>query len=452
MSTLVVTSGGRTRPLAAEETSRLGKWRVSTFWVMLLGYVGYYLCRGNLSAAFPQLSEAFGYSNTDLGLIAGWSTLAYAVGKFVNGPLADRFGGRRIFLLGMGGAIVANIVFAMSSSLVSFIVVWCVCRYFLSMGWGGIAKTIGAWYPPHRHGTVMGLVSINFQFGGVAAALFAGFLVAQGIGWQGLFVYPAMVLSVIWIWSYLASREAPRAVVEGAHYEVSESEPHHQIAQFSKDGESPRVTQILKTLFRLSIFRHLLVFSLLTTMLRSVFITWITKFLVDIGMMNVDAQVRTAAIATLGVLGTVLLGWYTDRFARDGDRARAMWIMLSGLGFCLLSVAFLADTGPSAHVPIVVLLALSSFCLLGPYSMSSGCITLDISGSEGAGSCTGMIDGVGYIGASLATLGAGVLSDSMGWSQVFLILSLFAFVATGSAYMMSRDYRRALVHRGAAYP
>lgn len=446
MSTLKVRHGVETRALTSGEQARLSRWRVSTFWVMLLGYIGYYLCRGNLMAAFPQLSVAFGYSNTDLGLIAGWSTLAYAIGKFINGPLADTFGGRRIFLVGMTGAIVANVVFAFSSGLTVFIVVWCGCRFFLSMGWGGIAKTIGAWYPPHRYGTIMGLLSINFQFGVVAAALFAGFLISQGVGWQGLFLYPAAVLTVIWVWSYFASREAPDEVIEGAQYQVEQSEPYHQIAQFSEPGEKPGVKQILKTLFGLSIFRHLLIFSLVTTMLRSVFITWITKFLVDIGMGNVDAQIRTAVIAGLGVLGTVLLGWYTDKYAKDGDRARAMWIMLSGLGFCLLAVAFLTNVGEQAHIPIVILLALSSFCLLGPYSMSSGCITLDITGSEGAGSCTGMIDGVGYIGAALATAGAGMVSDSMGWGYVFEILAMLAFIATGSAYLMSRDYRKELIH------
>ena len=33
--------------------------------------------------------------------------------------------------------------------------------------------------------------------------------------------------------------------------------------------------------------------------------------------------------------------------------------------------------------------------------MSSGCLTLDIAGAKGAGSCTGIIDGLGYIGGLL---------------------------------------------------
>ena len=55
--------------------------------VMLFGYVGYYLCRQNISAAFPLLNKEFGFSNTQLGQLALLSEIAYATGKFINGPL-----------------------------------------------------------------------------------------------------------------------------------------------------------------------------------------------------------------------------------------------------------------------------------------------------------------------------------------------------------------------------
>ena len=56
--------GGSKVALPETDTARLARWRISTFWVMLVGYVGYYICRGNLSAAFPLLEQEFGYSNT----------------------------------------------------------------------------------------------------------------------------------------------------------------------------------------------------------------------------------------------------------------------------------------------------------------------------------------------------------------------------------------------------
>jgi len=427
-------------PLAQNEQQRLLRWRTSTFWVMLLGYVGYYICRGNLSAAFPLLEQEFGYSNTQLGLIASMSEMAYAAGKFVNGPLADRIGGRLIFLVGMAGAIFWNLIFSISASLMAFVIVWCCCRYFLSMGWGGLTKTIGNWYPSDRNGTVMGLISINFQFGGVAATLFAGFLVAQGVGWQGVFVYPAMVLTAILVWSIFASKAKPEDVIPGAKV-TSDDSLKSQIVDYAGE-EKPSVTTIFKSLFSMSIFRQLVVFSFLTTLLRSVFLFWTPKFLFDIGLGASTAILQSAIFPLLGVLGTLFIGWYTDHHASNGDRARMMWIMLSVLIISLVMISILSAAEEPNFNLILVFLGSCGFFLLGPYSMSSGCLTLDIAGAKGAGTCTGILDGMGYIGGAIAAFAAGALSDYLGWSQVFQVLAGFAVISTISAWLMSREFQK----------
>ena len=432
--------GNQKTLVSSEENTRLLYWRTSTFWVMLIGYVGYYICRGNLAAAFPLLTQEFGYSNTQLGLIASLSEMAYAAGKFINGPLADKIGGRKIFLIGMAGAIFFNIIFAISASLTAFVIVWCFCRYFLSMGWGGLTKTIGNWYPRERNGTVMGLISVNFQFGGVVATLFAGFLVAMGVPWQGVFIYPAMVLTLILLWSYFTSRSSPSDVVPGARPIEGETSKE-QIADYG-DEEQPPVSTIMKTLLRLPIYRQLLVFSFLTTLLRSVFLFWTPKFLFDIGLGASSAILRSAIFPLLGVAGTLFIGWYTDHHARNGDRARMMWMMLSVLVFCMIAIAVLSNASEPNFNLILFFLGASGFFLLGPYSMSSGCLTLDIAGAKGAGSCTGIIDGMGYIGGAIAAFTAGILSDYLGWPQVFLVLSVFAVISTLSAWLMSRGFQK----------
>jgi sugar phosphate permease len=426
--------------LTEAQWSRLKVWRTSTFLVMLFGYVGYYLIRQNLSAAFPLMEKAFGYTNAQLGLIAATSEIAYAIGKFINGPLGDKIGGKKIFLLGMAGAIVCNLIFAFGHSLLFFVVVWCVCRYFLSMGWGGIAKTIGAWYEPEKNGTVMGWISLNFQFGGVVATLFAGYLVSQGHSWDKLFIYPAVLVCGVWIWSFYASKEKPSDVIPGASFASSDPDKK-SLANFEDQGDL-KVTEIILSLLKMPVFRHLLIYSFITTFLRSIFFFWTPKFLVDIGMSSTTAILQSAVFPLLGCVGTILLGWYTDKFAPNGDRAKAMAVMLVGLFFSLLGITLIAGTGAKGHMLVVLMLGLSGFFLLGPYSMSSGCLTLDIAGSKGAGSCTGLIDGVGYIGGAFATWGAGLLSDILGWPQVFGILTACSLLAIGSAMMMSYHFRK----------
>lgn len=424
------------------ELVRLKRWRMSVFWVCLVGYIGYYLCRQNLSAAFPLMTEVFGYTNSQLGMIAFYSELAYALGKIINGPLADKFGGRKLFLTGMVGAIASNLLFTQGTTLTYFIIVWCVCRYFLAMGWGGLVKMIGHWYEPERNGTIMGFISLNFQFGGVVATLLAGFLVINGVGWQGVFFYPSLILFVIFIVSFFSSKETPRDLIPHTNFGHSKLKPKAVLAQIEGEDEikeSP--LKIIKGLLAIKVFRHILLFSFLTTFLRSIFFFWTPKLLVDLGMGTANAILKSALFPFLGCLGTILLGWYTDNYAKNGDRAKATWIMLTGLIASLLGVVYCIQVG-GMNDTIVVLLGACGFFLLGPYSMSSGCLTLDIAGPNGAGSASGMIDFLGYVGGSIAVWGAGKLSDVFGWGEVFQVLTVTATLATFSAWMMSREYQR----------
>lgn len=422
----------------------LQRWRISTFWVMLIGYIGYYICRGNISVALPLISKELNYTNTQLGLVLTLSELAYAAGKFINGPLADKLGGKKIFLIGMAGAIVFNVLFPLNSTLLWFSVIWCCCRYFLSMGWGGIIKTIGDWYPPEVSGTVMGFISVNFQFGGAIAVLIGGLLLSMGFGWQELFYIPAMILSLIFIWSYFASKEKPQDVFPGVAFGRSASKLKSISEQNEVEDINKKVSSLenIFILLKIPFFRQILLFSFITTLLRSIFLFWTPKFLVDIGMGDVNAALKSAVFPLLGCVGTILLGWYTDKYAKDGNRTRMMGLMLSGLVLSLITIAYLVPFRLEYQNAIVVLLGLSGFFLYGPYSMSSGALTLDVAGAKRAGSATGMIDGIGYIGGALAAWGAGYISDSLGWSSVFYVLSGFAVLSVLSCLFMSLNYRR----------
>ncbi len=425
------------------ERVRLERWRLSTFWVMLVGYIGYYLCRGNLSAALPLLSQEFHYSNSDLGIILTFSEATYAFGKFSTGPVADQIGGKKIFLIGMVGAIVFNLIFPSFTTIFAFTVVWSFCRFFLSMGWAGIIKVIGEWYEPERNGTIMGLISINFQFGSVASSLLCAGLIYLGVGWRGLFYWPAAILSLIAIGSFLASKERPSDVVSNVRFGKSAG-TKTSLANFDHgDAEGDRVKtgKIIGTLFRIPLFRQVLVFAFVTTILRTVFMFWTPKLLVDIGMGNVAAVMSSAIFPLLGCLGTIFLGWYTDRHAKDGDRSMMMVIMLVGLVVSLFGIAVLIPHRLEFQTLILVFLGLAGFFLYGPYSMSAGCLSLDIAGPKGAGTCVGLVDGVGYLGGALAAWGAGYLSDKLGWSRVFIVLGAIAIFTTAWAYYMSWSYR-----------
>ena len=424
-----------------EQKSLLESWRFSTFLVVLFGYVGYYVGRANLPIALPLLSQEFGYSNADLGVILTASELAYAIGKFTTGPLADRVGGKNIFLAGLMGAIVFNLLFPLFATLFMFTIIWCLCRYFLSMGWGGVIKLIGEWYEPERIGTIMGVISINFQFGAVVASLFCGYLLHLGVGWKGLFFYPALVMVIIAIWSYFGAKERPQDVLPQVRF-GRQAGQRRALAELESNSDRKNVLEIYRTLFKIRMFKHLLIFSFFSHLLRSIFMYWTPKFLVDIGMGNVAAAMGSAVFPLMGCAGTIFIGWYSDHHSKNGDRARMMWIMLVGLTLCLLGISQLVHFGLKHEYALLALLGLGGFFLYGPYSMTAGSLSLDIAGPAAAGTCTGLIDGVGYIGGALAVWMAGILSDKVGWSQVFLVLAGCSVFAVLSAFIMSLAFQK----------
>jgi sugar phosphate permease len=110
---------------------RLTRWHVLTVSLLFLGYGGYYFCRSDYSVALPLIlaeevrkGTPANVAQIRLGSIASLGVLAYAIGKFPSGGLADRFGGRRNFLGGMLGSIVFTVLFMLGGGFPIFTIAW----------------------------------------------------------------------------------------------------------------------------------------------------------------------------------------------------------------------------------------------------------------------------------------------------------------------------------------
>src|SRR5438132_11653763 len=75
-------------------------------------YAMFYMARYNLAVADPYLLKAVGWNKEDLGILKSAGLITYGISVFLNGPLADRIGGKRSILIGAAGSAVSNVVFA----------------------------------------------------------------------------------------------------------------------------------------------------------------------------------------------------------------------------------------------------------------------------------------------------------------------------------------------------
>lgn len=383
--------------------------RRSTFWTLLLGYGAYYLCRANLGAAAPLLQQDLHLDKVQIGAISGIATLFYALGKFTLGPACDVLGGRQIFLLGMAGAVLANVGFGFSSTLTLLIVLWSFNRFLQSAGWMGLVQLVSQWYDRREYGVVMALLSLSFQFGDVAARGFASGVLRLGGGWRSVFFAPAVVVAVFML-------IAARTIHVPAKAEANVAEEAE-----GDDAEAPgRLRNILSTLLRSRGFWLTCALSFLLTFLRTVFLDWTVLFLVDSGTSTWKAALQSAVFPITGAGGTLFVGWFSDRISRGrrGPVAAGM------LGLLVVAMVVLARVGTSSPAVALACIGASGFLLIGPYSLLAGALALDYGGKRAAATAAGVNDGVGYLGGSASGLALGGVVQAYGWQTAFFVLAV----------------------------
>src|SRR6202034_2890367 len=192
------------------------RWHLLTISLLVLGYSGYYFCRSDLSVVLPLLIRDLGQhgipanvAQIRLGFIASAGVLAYALGKFVCGSLADLFGGRNNFLGGMAGAVFFTMLFALGGGFPVFTLAWMGNRLFQSAGWVGLVKVTSRWFSYSIYGTVMAVLSLSFLFGDAGCRWVMSQLMAHGVGWRGVFFAAAGSLAALLVANLMLLRETP---------------------------------------------------------------------------------------------------------------------------------------------------------------------------------------------------------------------------------------------------
>ncbi len=419
------------------ETPHLRFWQRITIALLLVGYAGYYLCRSDLSVATPLLIKAFGSQGLDkaaLGGIISLGTLAYAFGKFVNGSVADHLGGRKMFLLGMGGAVVATFVFVLGG-LPLFTLAWVANRLIQSTGWVGMVKLTGRWFSFSRYGTVMGIISLSFLFGDFFSRILLGELITSGLGWRGVFYVSGGLLAAIFLVTFFFLKESPRDIGEPE----PDANPANLFGVAGHDDKQTGLGSLLGPLLRSPVFWVVCALSFGFTLVRETFGTWTPQYLTEVAGMEAGAAGTASSLFPLfGGLSVLACGYASDRLGSSG---RAM-LILAGL---ILSVPALLALGyaPTGHSPLVALIILGvvAFVLIGPYSFLAGAVSLDFGGKRGSATAAGWIDGVGYLGGILAGQGVGAIAEHYGWARAFLALAVVTSLSCIAAFMYWRQVR-----------
>jgi sugar phosphate permease len=404
------------------------------------GYASLYFCRADLSVGTPLIIEQLGrhgVSHADaikrMGTIASLGVLAYALGKLFLGGLGDFWGGRVSFLIGLSGATAFTLLFAAGGGVPVFTIAWLGNRLTQSIAWAGLIKVSSKWFDYSRYGMIIGILSISYLMGDAVARQAMGLLIQRGSGWPTLFYFAAAVAGVMFLANLFLLRESRSE----AGYAEAKPNPLNLFA--ASESRPDSIGALLLPLLRSRAFVLVCLLSLGCTIIRETFNLWTPEYLrAYLGYTMSNAASMSAIFPGVGVVSVVVTGWLSDRLGVNG---RALLLFL-GLTATTAALLVLMSMRPSTSGALLPLLAIGTiaFCLLGPYSYLGGAFAMDFGGKQASAASSGIIDGVGYLGAVVAGDSVARASVAFGWEGVFIGLaavSALAAVGGGSLYFLS---------------
>ena len=382
--------------------------RNRTFWGATAAYSLYYVCRMSLSVVKQPLIDEGILSAGQLGLIGSALLFVYAVGKFMNGFIADYCNMKRFMATGLFISAAVNLIMGalgffhgpagLPSMLIfiAFAVLWGINGWMQSMGSPPGVISLSRWFPRSKRGTYYSIFSSTPYVGEFLSFIITG-MVVGAFGWEYGFIVAAAAGLVGSAVILLFVSDTPESKGLPSIYELSAE-------QKTKEDHMP--TKELQKI----VLRHPGIWIIA---LSSAFI-YITKYAVaGWGVLFLqkakdfpleEATQIIAFSAAFGVVGTVLAGWLSDRIFR-GDRVKPA--ILSGvLSFIALALFLFAGGGYVMNIFYVSLFSLAVGVL---YCIVAGLMAVDIVPRKATGAALGVVGISSYVAAGLQDITSGYL-------------------------------------------
>ena len=388
-------------------------WQRRILTSTIVGYALYYLVRKNLSVAMPAMQE-YGIDKVQLGWFLTAHGIVYGVSKFANGILGDRANARWFMTFGLVVCAVLNILFGLSSAVVTLGLLWTLNGWFQGMGYPPCARLMTHWFSPRELATKMGIWNMSHSIGAGAVVVLCGYLVERD--WRLCFFVPAGIALVGAAWLAWRLRDTPESLgmppVEGTVDLEHEAEPLGRSLQ--------RLVFANPHIWLLAI-ANFFVYSVRYGML-----DWGPTFLKE--ARGIDLKSATWFVAgyeMFGLLGMVLGGWITDRyFAGRGARVCLVYMVL-----CTITLLLFWLLPNQSRLTSASLLCMAGFFIYGPQSLI-GAAAANMATKRAAAAAVGLTGFFGYLSTAVSGVGIGALVKHNGWDAGFLMFLACGVVGT----------------------
>lgn len=387
----------------------------------------------------PAIREEWNLDAAHLAPVFGAGLFGLMAGSLIFGPLADRFGRKRILILSVGFFGLMTLLSAWSTSVEMLVAL----RFLTGLGLGGAmpnAITLSSEYSPQRHRSVLVTTMFcGFTIGSAMGGIVAAHIV-ESYGWHWVLIIGGVLPIALVPLLALIQPESPRylALKGGADEQVrrlmQRVAPHEDLsnATFTVTEKSSTGFPV-KHLFApelrsgtialwATVFMTLLVIYLLSS--------WLPTVIKSTGMSLKDASLVTAMFQVGGTVGAIILGRLMDRLPPQPVLAITYLI---GAGFTYL----IGNTGGSTTMLVAVVFG-AGFCVSGgQVGTNALAAAFYPTGSRATGVSWSL--GIGRIGSILGSLAGGWMLV-LGWSlsSIFLAVAIPSVIAAACMAAMAR--------------
>jgi OPA family glycerol-3-phosphate transporter-like MFS transporter len=403
-------------------------------WVFLgLMYAMFYMARYNLSVADPYLLKAFGWTKEDLGILKSAGLITYGISVFLNGPIADRIGGKRAILIGAVGSAVSNVVFAILGSQLASggggrpaaVALACVSAanyYFQSFGALSIVKVNAAWFNVRERGGFAGIFGIMIQLGRLLPFAVGAQLLAH-LSWTSVFLVPAACLLVLFVVDWFLIEDSPEKAGLG-DYDTGDESPEEA-------AKVVRLRDVLIRFFSQPVAWIIAGASFCTGIVRQgILDQWSTLYFKEVfGLLPIafEFQLLNWLIPVVSIAAGLGAGFLSDR--AFGSR-RGPVICLA---FCGQLVALVALTRVGSPLLAAFVLTGLQFFVNAGHSLIGGAASMDFGGRKAAATAAGLFDGMQYVAGAVISYGMGRMLTKYGWGAWAIAVIPFALIGAGLA-------------------
>ena len=390
----------------------------------------------------PSIVGEWHVSREALGPIFVASLVGLLIGALAFGPVADRFGRRKVLLLCTALFGTLSLATCLANNVPELLIL----RFLTGLGLGGampnaIALTAEI-CPQRRRATLVMIMFTGFSFGAAVGGLLASVIIPT-FGWRGVFLCGGILPLLLFVLQLFVLPESIRFLVisNAAPARIGKLmrriDPHFEPGPGDRFviGEARAQGVPVAHLFREGrSLGTLLLWAMFFSNLLALFFlqNWLPVLLSDDGLPVAQSVFIASLFQFGGTAAALVVGFVVDRFT-----AYFVLPILYACGFVL--VVAVGQVGSSVPL-LTVLVFAAGFCVVGGQNSANAHAAMFYPTpvrATGVGWCLG----IGRLGAIIGPLVAGLLI-SLHWPQssLFIVLALPLVVAFCAVVVMGLKY------------